>query len=47
MHDLLRHLGRDIVRQEFLEDLGKWSRLCYPDVISRVLIRQMVRAICK
>ncbi|KAL6316712.1 hypothetical protein AAG906_019643 [Vitis piasezkii] len=47
MHDLLRHLGRDIVRQEFLEDLAKWSRLCYLDVISRVLTRKMVREKCK
>ena len=47
MHDLLRHLGHDIVRQEFPEDLGKWRGLCYPDVISRVLTRKMVRAICK
>ncbi|KAJ9675788.1 hypothetical protein PVL29_024635 [Vitis rotundifolia] len=41
MHDLLRHLGCDIVRQEFPEDPGKWSRLCYPDVISCVLTRKM------
>ena len=27
MHDLLRHLGRDIVEQEFREDPGKLSRL--------------------
>ena len=27
MHDLLQHLGRDIVEQEFREDPGKLSRL--------------------
>ncbi|XP_034674413.1 disease resistance protein RPV1-like [Vitis riparia] len=34
-------MGRDIVRQESPEDPGKWSRLCYPGVISRVLTRKM------
>ena len=43
MHDLLQQMGRDIVRQESPEDPGKWSRLCYPGVISCVLTRKMVR----
>ncbi|WKA11215.1 hypothetical protein VitviT2T_028739 [Vitis vinifera] len=41
MHDLLRHMGRGIVGQKFPEDPGKWSRLCYPEVVSRVLTRKM------
>ncbi|KAL6315878.1 hypothetical protein AAG906_012214 [Vitis piasezkii] len=41
MHDLLQQMGRDIVQQESPEDPGKWSRLCYPGVISRVLTRKM------
>ncbi|WKA11168.1 hypothetical protein VitviT2T_028699 [Vitis vinifera] len=47
MHDLLQQMGQDIVGQEFPEELGKWSRLCYPDVVSRALTRKMVRANCK
>ena len=43
MHDLLQQMGRDIVRQECPKDPGKWSRLCYPEVVNRVLTRKMVR----
>ncbi|RVW19336.1 TMV resistance protein N [Vitis vinifera] len=41
MHDLLQQMGRDIVRQECPKDPGKWSRLCYPEVVNRVLTRKM------
>ena len=43
MHDLLQQMGREIVRQECPRDPGKWSRLCYPEVVNRVLTRKMVR----
>ena len=34
MHDLLKEMGRDIVRRESHEDLGKRSRLwSYKDVL--------------
>ncbi|RVW64930.1 TMV resistance protein N [Vitis vinifera] len=41
MHDLLQQMGREIVRQECPRDPGKWSRLCYPEVVNRVLTRKM------
>ncbi|XP_034674890.1 disease resistance protein RPV1-like [Vitis riparia] len=41
MHDLLQQMGKDIVGQGFPEEPGKWSRLCYPEVVSRVLTRKM------
>ena len=44
MHELIQHMGRDIVRQESPTDIGKWSILCYPEVINRVLKEKMVRA---
>ncbi|KAG5564740.1 hypothetical protein RHGRI_000815 [Rhododendron griersonianum] len=31
MHDMIRDMGREIIRQESLEDPGKRSRLWYPD----------------
>ncbi|KAG5564735.1 hypothetical protein RHGRI_000812 [Rhododendron griersonianum] len=37
MHDLIRDMGREIVRQESLEDPGKRSRLWYPDDVLEVL----------
>ncbi|RVX07081.1 putative WRKY transcription factor 19 [Vitis vinifera] len=37
MHDLLQQMGQDIVGQEFPEEPGKWSRLCYPEVNLRLL----------
>ena len=40
-------MGRGIVGQKFPEDPRKWSRLCYPEVVSRVLTRKMVRTKCK
>ncbi|KAL6316609.1 hypothetical protein AAG906_018864 [Vitis piasezkii] len=36
MHDLLQQMGQDIVGQEFPEEPGKWSRLCYTDVVNQV-----------
>ena len=47
MHDLLQQMGQHIVGQEFPEEPGKWSRLWFPDVVSRVLTRKMVRPNCK
>ncbi|KAG5564744.1 hypothetical protein RHGRI_000819 [Rhododendron griersonianum] len=37
MHDMIRDMGREIVRQESLEDPGKRSRLWYPDDVLEVL----------
>ncbi|XP_058185408.1 disease resistance protein RPV1-like isoform X2 [Rhododendron vialii] len=37
MHDIIRDMGREIVRQESLEDPGKRSRLWYPDDVLEVL----------
>ncbi|KAG5564762.1 hypothetical protein RHGRI_000836 [Rhododendron griersonianum] len=37
MHDMIRDMGREIVRQESLEDPGKRSRLWYPDNVLEVL----------
>ena len=47
MHDLLQQMGRDIVRHECPKDPEKWSRLCYPEVVNRVLTSKLVRAKCK
>ena len=47
MHDLLQQMGRDIVRQECPKDPERWSRLCYPEVVNRILTRKLVRAKCK
>ncbi|XP_034674422.1 disease resistance protein RPV1-like [Vitis riparia] len=40
MHDLLQQMGRDMVRQECPKYPEKWSRLCYPDDVNRVLTRK-------
>ncbi|KAG5564746.1 hypothetical protein RHGRI_000821 [Rhododendron griersonianum] len=37
MHDLIRDMGREIIRQESLEDPGKRSRLWYLDDVLEVL----------
>ncbi|XP_058185531.1 disease resistance protein RPV1-like isoform X2 [Rhododendron vialii] len=37
MHDMIRDMGKEIVRQESLEDPGKRSRLWYPDNVLEVL----------
>ncbi|KAI8571182.1 hypothetical protein RHMOL_Rhmol01G0098900 [Rhododendron molle] len=37
MHDMIRDMGRQIVKQESLEDPGKRSRLWYPDDVLEVL----------
>ncbi|KAI8571129.1 hypothetical protein RHMOL_Rhmol01G0094400 [Rhododendron molle] len=37
MHDMIRDMGKEIVRQESLEDPGKRSRLWYPDDVLEVL----------
>ncbi|XP_059430323.1 disease resistance protein RPV1-like [Corylus avellana] len=45
MHDLIRDMGREIVRERSSNDLGKRSRLwCHEDVL-HVLNKQMVRSI--
>ncbi|XP_034679883.1 disease resistance protein RUN1-like [Vitis riparia] len=41
MHDLLQEMGREIVREEYPRDLGKWTRLWEPDDVYRVLRREM------
>ncbi|XP_034675157.1 disease resistance protein RPV1-like [Vitis riparia] len=40
MHDLLQQMGRDMVRQEYPKHPEKWSRLCYPDDVNRVLTKK-------
>ena len=47
MHDLLQQMGRDIVRQECPKDPERWSRLCYPELVNRILTKKLVRAKCK
>ncbi|KAJ4721621.1 Disease resistance protein (TIR-NBS-LRR class) [Melia azedarach] len=42
MHDLLQEMGREIVRQESIDDPGKRSRLCYVEEILDVLRYNMV-----
>ncbi|XP_058185046.1 disease resistance protein RPV1-like isoform X3 [Rhododendron vialii] len=37
MHDMIKDMGREMVRQESLEDPGKRSRLWYPDDVLEVL----------
>ncbi|XVF23650.1 hypothetical protein REPUB_Repub13aG0057600 [Reevesia pubescens] len=37
MHDLLQDMGRDIVRQESINDPGKRSRMCSPQDVYQVL----------
>ncbi|KAJ4723825.1 putative disease resistance protein (TIR-NBS-LRR class) [Melia azedarach] len=41
MHDLLQEMGREIVRQESVDDPGKRSRLWYHDDIYKVLTNNM------
>ena len=43
MHDLLRDMGRDIVRQESRDEPGKRSRLWLYDDIDHVLKNNTVR----
>jgi hypothetical protein len=43
MHDLLQEMGRDIVRQECLQDPGKRSRLWLYKDINSVLTENTVR----
>ena len=43
MHDLLEEMGRNIVRQEFLDDPGKRSRLWDYKDIDKVLKKNKVR----
>lgn len=47
MHALLQQMGRDIIGQECPKDPEKWSRLCDPEIVNRVLKRKLVRAKCK
>ncbi|KAJ9676054.1 hypothetical protein PVL29_024849 [Vitis rotundifolia] len=41
MHDLLQEMGREVVREEYPRDLGKWTRLWEPDDVYRVLRGEM------
>ena len=43
MHDLLEAMGREIVRQESIDDPGKRSRLWHHKDIHHVLTRNTVR----
>jgi hypothetical protein len=47
MHNLLRDMGREIVRLESLEDPGKRSRLWYHEDVRRVLEKNKVRSYIK
>ena len=44
MHDLLQEMGKEIVRQKYPREPGKWSRLWEPDDVYRVLRSKVVRA---
>ncbi|XP_044506091.1 disease resistance protein RPV1-like isoform X2 [Mangifera indica] len=50
MHDLLEEMGREIVRQESIEDPGKRSRLFHPEDIYHVLTKnkgtEAIKSIC-
>ncbi|KAI8571177.1 hypothetical protein RHMOL_Rhmol01G0098400 [Rhododendron molle] len=46
MHDMIRDMGREIIRQESFEDPRKRSRLWYLDDVLEVLRDGTVRAIC-
>ena len=46
MHDLIQQMGREIIRQECPEDLGRRSRIWDSDAYT-VLTRNMVSAKCK
>ncbi|XP_034708580.1 disease resistance protein RUN1-like [Vitis riparia] len=41
MHHLLQQMGRDIVQQKFPRNPEKWSRLCYPKDVNRVLTSKL------
>ena len=43
MHDLIQQMGWNIVREEHLEDLSKWSRLWNSDDIYHAFISEEVR----
>jgi adenylate kinase family enzyme len=43
MHDLLRDMGREIVREEYPKIPGKWSRLWLHEDILHILANHMVR----
>ncbi|KAL9432034.1 hypothetical protein AB3S75_027111 [Citrus x aurantiifolia] len=43
MHDLLQEMGREIVRQEFVKEPGKRSRLWYHEDVYHVLKKNKVR----
>jgi hypothetical protein len=45
MHDLIRDMGREIVRERSSNDLGKRSRLWFHEDVLHVLNNQMVRSI--
>jgi hypothetical protein len=45
MHDLIRDMGREIVRERSSNDLGKSSRLWFHDDVLYLLNKQMVRSI--
>ena len=43
MHDLIQEMGMEIVRQQFVQELGKRSRLWFHEDIIDVLKKNMVR----
>ncbi|KAJ9687292.1 hypothetical protein PVL29_015969 [Vitis rotundifolia] len=46
MHDLIQHMGREIVREKFPDEPNKWSRLWDPCDFKRALTAYKVRAKC-
>ena len=47
MHSLLQEMGREIVRQESRQDLGKRSRLWHPEDLIHVFGKHTVRSMAK
>jgi hypothetical protein len=43
MHDLLRDMGREIIREKSPEDLEERCRLWFPEDVLHVLSEQIVR----
>ena len=46
MHDLIQHMGMEVVREKSPKDPGKWSRLWSHKDVSHVLKKNTVRMMC-
>ena len=46
MHDLIQHMGMEVVRQNSPNEPGKWSRLWSHEDVSHVVKKNTVRVIC-